>query len=212
VRFALSILLLAALSAAEVPVFEERRVELRGQWQRETEGFTLRFTPPPADFRVHVRLVLRDVPPSAAVRLNGSRLTPLAGYPGHYDVSDFLVPKLNTLILESASPPRDAALLVTPRVFISSQTVDRDAGGLRVVTSVRNTLENTVNVTLWISVPLVGRASAELSADGTVPPGTTVDVTARGGVAVSSLHPTVAITTLLEKAEEAMEGAYRFRR
>jgi hypothetical protein len=210
-RVAACLVLLASLGRAEPALHQQRRVELAGEWQAAAGGWTLRFRPPPLDFRVHVRLALASAP--AGIRLNGSALSPLPGRPGVYDASDFLLREENALMVKSTKPPSEAALLITPRVFIDGQTIRVDRGELQSATVVRNTLENTVNVTLWLSVIEAGsgRQVMQLTGDATVPPGTSLDVPARGRLAPGTDAARLRMVTVLEKAEEAMEGAYRFR-
>lgn len=93
---------------------------------------------------------------------------------------------------------KDALFIETPRVFVTQYEIS--ATGARLW--VRNTLENTVNVYAAVS----GAGASELEGSGTVPPGSTQLLILSGRAGISG--PPWRI--MLEKQEEAMEGAYRF--
>jgi hypothetical protein len=200
-----------AAAATAQPLFEEKRVPLEGEWRRSGELSFVEFPSPRADFRNHVRLSLPGVEAGAAVSLNGRQLKSIPGFNGQYDVSDYLDPRGNKLTVAGAAAPGKAALLITPRVFLVSPRVEVVRGGMRAVVSVRNTLENTVNVTLFFMLKGAGGGTlGEWAVDGTVPPGTTQDMDIRGalkGVAPRGFEASIT----MDKAEEAMEPAYRYR-
>jgi hypothetical protein len=206
-----SLVWIAATAAVAQPVFEETRVPVAGDWRQFLETASVEFPSPRADFRNHVRLALSGVAADARVALNGRQLKAIPGFRGQYDVSDYLDPRGNKLTIANPAPPSEAALLITPRVFLASPRVEVARGEMRAVASVRNTLENTVNVTLFFVLKGAhGQKFGEWVVDATVPPGTTQDIYTRG--AVKDAVPRGAeVSITMDKAEEAMEPAYRYR-
>ena len=176
-------MLLALLLALET--FEERRVDLRDGWRQTGSGWCVEFARPDKLANRHIRVV---APGAEKVSINGLTLS------RPYDVTGLLGAS-NELCTDA----RTASLRVTPMVYIDSARVRAAENQVEATVSVRNTLDNTVNV----AVALEGQ---DLSATATVPPGMTQDVVLRGSARVG-----VQVMILMDKDEEAMEGAYRYR-
>ena len=126
--------------------------------------------------------------------LDGAPLTP--NEEGGFDLLNLNARRPSRVTLQGFV--REAALVETPRVFVSQVEI----GGRSARVWVRNSLENTVNVYVTIS----GAGAEQMEVSATIPPGTTQILTAGGRAGISD--PPWRI--VLEKQEEAMEGAYRF--
>jgi hypothetical protein len=183
------VLLLALFLAA---TFEERTVDLSERWQSGGQGVFQRVELSGTPF---VRLA---APRHARLRWNGVMLHPNAD--GELD-APFLRP-VNLLEAAEAVP---VLLKLTPRVFLSNQEITCADGRLAARLSLRNTLDNTVNLFITLQVP---KHRKEWSATATVPPGVTqmLEIT---GQCRSPLP--AEFVTLVEKQEEAMEPGYIFR-
>ena len=155
---------MAALAA--VTVFRLATVGL-GPWHRESQSQTIEFAAPKGVAGKFVRLQLER---PARVRWNGSELP--GGPAREFDLAD-LENRENRLSVDR--DPGRAMLLITPRVFASSAERTRDG----VTVTIRNTLENTANVSVTLRSP---GATEGPSAVATVGPGTSHTVEVRGPV------------------------------
>ncbi|MCC6540489.1 MAG: hypothetical protein IT162_23275 [Bryobacterales bacterium] len=144
-------------------------------------------------------------PGAAAVWLDGVRLPASADDPGYFELP-YLHPKRSSRAA-LAGWPAGVRVAVTPRVFIPREEIayDPSTGRVEARVWVRNSLENTVNAVIVLTVPGV---LADLSESATVPPGVTQAVTLSGHVAAGQNGAGWRLS--VEKQEEAMEGGYRF--
>lgn len=143
--------------------------------------------------------------------LNGSPVTPNAE--GDFDLT-FLTPRgANTVVLPGW-PADKPTVISTPRVYVAGERIERNAatGEVKAAVAVRNSLENTVNIVVSLTL---ARESADppVEAGATVPPGVTQMVQLTGRIASPGAGAGAsagAWRIVLEKQEEAMEGGYRF--
>ncbi len=144
-------------------------------------------------------------PGAAAVWLDGVRLGVSADDPGFFELP-YLHPK-HPSRAALAGWPEGIRLVVTPRVFIPREELAYDpaSGRLEARVWVRNSLENTVNAVVTLTVP---GTSADLSESATVPPGVTQVVTVTGRLAAGLAGAGWRLS--VDKQEEAMEGGYRY--
>jgi hypothetical protein len=130
--------------------------------------------------------------------VDGASIPANANQPGEFDLLN-LAPRRSGRALV-AGVAASAFLLETPRVLVTQWAIELR----RARVWVRNSLDNTVNVTVRISSP--GHTEAWIG-DGTVPPGVIQSVAVEGSPGLNG--PPWRIQ--LEKQEEAMEGSYQFR-
>lgn len=144
-------------------------------------------------------------PGATVVWLDGTRLNASADDPGFFELP-YLHPKRPSRAA-FAGWPADVKLVVTPRVFIPREDIayNPDTGQVEARVWVRNSLENTVNAVVTLTVPGI---SADLSDSATVPPGVTQVVTLNGRLA--GVRSGAGWRLSVDKQEEAMEGGYRF--
>lgn len=178
---------------AAIAVFGLEVVDLGGWTRLPDGGFVLEFGGPKDLATRYVRLELER---PGALQLNGATLESAKVI----DVSDRLGRDNR---LTSTQDRGRARLLVTPRVFVPAAEVAISSSGLRALVTVRNTLENTVNVAVEVRPP---GGSEGPSAVATVPPGTSQVVEVKGPFPPGGGRVKIFIL----KDEEAMEGAYRF--
>lgn len=176
------------MALAAVVVFRLVTVDL-GPWRQESQGQAIEFAAPKGVAGKFVRLQLER---PARVRWQGSELP--GGPAREFDLPD-LQNEGNRLSVDRE--PGRARLLITPRVFASS--AERTPRGADV--TIRNTLENTANVSVVVRNP---GGTGGSSASATVGPGTTHTVEVAGPVPVGQIE------VLVQKEEEAVEGQYQF--
>ena len=190
--------LIAAGLLAALPVIEEsattlERVLLAGPAMERYSLVTVPVSSRPPEHS-HYRL---RVSPGArgGAWLDGARLE--SNEDGDFDLLNLNPKRPSRIVLPGWI--QEAALLETPRVFVTRYEIGERAARLWI----RNSLENTVNVYVTVSGNS-GAAACEASA--TVPPGYTqiVPLTALAGIPEGPWRIT------LDKQEEAMEGGYRF--
>ena len=187
-----------AWAAVALPVIEESVTRLQPvpAVDLSFERFAVVTLPPPARPPEHALYRLRVAAPR--IWLDGSPLSP--NPEGDFDLLN-LHPKRPARVTIPGWPA-DAMLVVTPRVFISQHEIEAKPGGrVRAILTIRNSLENTVNIYVTL-----GTDEDRLGADATVPPGYTQTVRLEGILR----HPGPPWRLMLEKQEEAMEGAYQF--
>lgn len=149
--------------------------------------------------------------PVGKIWLNG---TPTAPNPdGDFELSFASSRGANTIILPGW-PPAPVLMLSTPRVYVVSELIRSAAdGNIEAVLAIRNSLENTVNTYVTLSLATSTAAAAQavdapkLEADATIPPGVTQTVRLSGKLPP---NPGGLWRIVVEKQEEAMEGGYRF--
>lgn len=174
--------------ALALEVFRLVTVDL-GPWRVEGAGRTIEFDAPSGIAGKHVRLVVER---AAKVSLNGTELAPVAAR--EFDLADL---RATGNRLSTESDPGTVRLLVTPRVFASqAQKTGRAA-----TVTIRNTLENTANVS--VTVRAIGKSDGPTVA-ATVGPGTEHTVEIGGPI------PEGRLEVLVQKEEEAVEGQYQF--
>jgi hypothetical protein len=194
---------LASLSFAADPVYRESVIAVKDVWRSTPGGYELRFTAPSFDQTRHVRLAFDRIGPEARVRLNGHPLAPIHGDSSEFDASDLLhSARPNSLVVAGVSVPPRLFVRVTPRVFLTHPAVKTSGGRLQASVWVRNTLDNTVVV----SVALTAGSAPLAVTDATVGPGVIQEVALSGTMAEGTRH----IVMVLTKNAEAMEGAYRY--
>ena len=192
---------LIGMAWAALPVIEESVTRLKPVplVDLSFERFTVVALPPPARPPEHALYRLRVAAPR--IWLDGSALKPNAD--GDFDLLNLPPRRVSRVTIPDW--PADALLMVTPRVFISQHEIKLGPGGRASASlTVRNSLENTVNI--YVTLGGAGGAQDQLSADATVPPGYTQMVKLDGVL----LQPGPPWRLMLEKQEEAMEGAYQF--
>lgn len=185
---------LIGLSLAALPVVEEsvRQLTPVPVVGAAFEGYTLLTIPPSTRPPEHAFYRLRVHAPR--IWLDGALLR--SDGVGEFDLLN-LRPKVPSRVVV-AGRVEAAQLIETPRVFVSEYELgDREAR-----LWVRNTLDNTVNVYGTVA----GQGGSEWSGSGTVPPGTTQLLILSGGAGMGEAPWRI----MVEKQEEAMEGAYRF--
>lgn len=160
-----------------------------GPWHAHASGYALEFAAPKASVGKFVRLML-DKP--ARVRLNGAELS--ATPAREFDLLDL---RREGNVLSCETEPGSARLLITPRVFASSAAQSR--GGVAV--TIRNTLENTANVSVTVRKP---GSTGGPEAAATAGPGTAQTIELAGRI------PGGRVEVVVQKEEEAVEGQYQF--
>ncbi|MBM3734264.1 MAG: hypothetical protein FJW39_00625 [Acidobacteria bacterium] len=179
-------------------VFREEVIPL-GDWRADPRGGVfVEFDRPARIAGKHARL---ETPSRVELRLNSETIpgAPARSYSG---IGDSLGVRNR---LWCASDPGPARLILTPRVFISEAVVQAGEAELTADVTVRNTLDNTVNVIVEVRKPGTPEGP---SAVATIGPGVTQTVEVRGKLeGVRSGEP---LEIWVEKDEEAMEGAYRY--
>lgn len=174
--------------ALALEVFRLVTVDL-GPWRVEGTRRTIEFDAPRGIGGKHVRLVVER---GAKVSLNGTGLGPVAAR--EFDLGDLSITGNR---LSAESDPGTARLLVTPRVFASQA----QRSGRAATVTIRNTLENTANVS--VTVRAAGASDGPTVA-ATVGPNTEHTVEIPGPI------PEGRLEVLVQKEEEAVEGQYQF--
>ncbi|MBM3794885.1 MAG: hypothetical protein FJW31_12625 [Acidobacteria bacterium] len=168
------------------------------------QPWTIVEIPPPQRAPEHA-LYRLAAPGATAVWLDGVRLNASTADPGFFELP-YLHPNRPSRAA-FAGWPSEVRLIVTPRVFIPREEIAYDAATARVEARVwvRNSLHNTVNAVVTLTVP---GHSADLSDSATVPPGVTQVVILKGRVAGAKNGD--GWRRSVDKQEEALEGGYRF--
>jgi len=124
-------------------------------------------------------------------------------------VDEWLIPNLRSagstshIAVAAPSIPAAASLLLSPRVYLAKLDAILCQDHLAATAWVRNTLDNTVNV----SVALAQGPAHSAPVDATVPPGMTQSIPVRFPITAKA-GQALDVIARLEKAEEAMEAAY----
>lgn len=170
----------------------------------------------PASWRDrHVRLELLAAARESTVWVNGSRLE---GQSGTFDLTPTASLGSAQVLIRLQCNEREvcgiieARVVATPRVYLAGQAVRTAGKTLEISTSIRNTLENTVNVDLHWELSFKGRVVATGAAAATVPPALTQPAVAIlkpvGGLYRWNIYDPNLYTlrTILVKNAEAIEG------
>ncbi len=139
-----------------------------------------------------------EAPGAERVWLNGVLLQ-AAGEPGGYDIA-WSVRRRNVVVRR---PPGPLEVRITPRVFVGR--IETQANPRRMRVWITNTLENTSNVFVSLRTGDAAVAKTLVEVSATVPPGVTQMV----DLAVPEFQLGEPLWAVLDKEEEAMEGAYR---
>ncbi|MBM3812817.1 MAG: hypothetical protein FJW20_14415 [Acidimicrobiia bacterium] len=153
----------------------------------------------------HVYVRLRVASPRAGARfwINSVPVSPIAGSAGDFEITN--PPRSGAhmwISVIAAEPPGSATLIISPRVFLSELRLQACPGSIRAAVWIRNTLENTVNISLRAEL-LTGASGA-----ATIPPHSAqpVNLELRDTRLSSGTH--WKMNFVLDKYEEAVEPAY----
>ncbi|MBK5294791.1 MAG: hypothetical protein JJE04_24325 [Acidobacteriia bacterium] len=186
------------------------RVDLGSRWIPSLDHhlspyFVLSFQIPAYRSSHYLRLSIPGLPSNAKLWLDSAPLLLVQDSEDEWLIPN-LAPPGSTARIAAATPsfPGSASLILSTRVHLAKLDAIACQDHFTATAWVRNTLDNTVNVSLTL---LVQGHAVSASANATVPPGLMQSILLRIPIAAKPGQG-LEVLAALEKAEEAMEPAY----